>query len=116
MIEPLFLKEPSFFKRTLTWLFLSGTKVTSTSESATKAYDKRNERLEVTKKFKERFSKVQPSETKPIKLEKKVEDKIRIPLAELMSIAEKSNHVGEIAMEIEKALIRIKKVEKDLAD
>ena len=93
----------------------SGSKVTSTKEASIKAYKKQLDKIATTRKFKEKYASKEDHSIK-IPRKKKIEDKVRIPLAELVAIAENSNHVGQIAMEIEKALIRVKRLERDLAD
>ncbi len=106
----------------------TGSKIHSTLESSVKAYEAQVKRVAETEEFKNKQKVILRKEK--IDLEKehgeqvrqninlrkeKIEDKIAIPLAELVELSENSTHVGEIAMEIEKALIRIKRLEKDLS-
>lgn len=86
----------------------SGSKVRSTKESSDKAYKKQMAKVKKTQEF---------ANKQKIQLRKSnVEDRIAIPLKELVDIAESTGHISQIAMEIEKALIRMKRLERDLAD
>lgn len=93
----------------------SGSKIISTVESSVRAYKARLDRISKTESFKAKFTESgKRKEPKPLKRE--IDDRISIPLAKLVTISENSKHIGQMATEIEKALIKVKQLEKDLAD
>jgi hypothetical protein len=96
----------------------SGSKVKSTVESATKAFKKQTDRVKKTNEFSNaQKTSIRKEKVITIRIkDKKEREKISIPLKELTEIAESSKHVEQIAMEVERALIRMRRLEKDLAD